>query len=57
MTNQSYEYDALCAQMQAMLAEKRPTGLRTLLAEMNSFDIAQFLTELREESEQKMVLV
>ena len=49
MTNQSYEYDALCAQMQAMLAEKRPTGLRTLLA--------QFLTELREESEQKMVLV
>lgn len=56
MTNQSYDYDALCAQMQALLAEKRPTGLRALLAEMNSFDIAEFLTELREESEQQMVL-
>ena len=57
MTNQNYDYDALRAQMQALLAEKRTTGLRSLLTEMNSFDVAEFLTELREDSEQLMVLV
>ena len=56
MTNQNYDFDALCEQMHQWLEERNTPEVRKQLAEMNSFDIATFLTDLREESEALMVL-
>lgn len=57
MTNQTYNYDELCGQIQTLLRERKLLEIRTLLTQMNSFDTAAFLTDLREESDHLMVLV
>lgn len=56
MTNQIYDYDELCEQMRALLVEKNVPQIREILAQMNSFDTATFLTDLREDSEHQMIL-
>lgn len=42
--------------MRTVLADRNVSEVRKLLSEMNSFDIASFLTDLREDSEYMMVL-
>ena len=56
MSNQTYEYEELCEHLRELLAERNVTEIRQELCKMNSFDTAEFLTDLREENENLMVL-
>lgn len=56
MSNQTYEYEELCEHLRELLAERNVAEIRQELCKMNSFDTAEFLTDLREENENLMVL-
>jgi len=56
LNNQTFEFEEYKDYLKVLLSEKNAGELRSRLSEMNSFDVATFLTDLREESEQLMVL-
>lgn len=56
MMNQTFEFDEHSEYLRLLLSEKNAGELRNQLSEMNSFDIATFLTNLREDGDQLMVL-
>ena len=56
MVNPTFEFDEHCEYLRLLLTEKNAAELRLELSEMNSFDIATFITSMGEDSEQLMVL-
>ncbi len=56
MSNQTFEFEEYRDYLRLLLSEKNAGEMRSRLSEMNDFDVATFLTELCEESEQLMVL-
>ncbi len=58
MSNQTFEFDEMEHKdyLRLLLSEKNKGELRTQLSEMEAFDVATFLTEMCEDSEQLMVL-
>lgn len=57
MNNQTFEFDEHKDYLRLLLSEKNAGEVKNQLSEMNDFDVATFLTDLREDGEQLMVLV
>ncbi|MBQ3257358.1 MAG: magnesium transporter [Oscillospiraceae bacterium] len=56
MNNQTFEFEEHSDYLRLLLSEKNAGELRLQLNEMEDFDVAVFLTDLREDGEQLMVL-
>ncbi len=56
MVNQNYDLEELTKRLRELLAQRNIPEVRQQFSEMNSFDIATFLTDLRQESDSLMVL-
>ena len=56
MNNQTFEFDEHKDYLRLLLSEKNASELRIQLNEMEDFDVATFLTDLREDGDQLMVL-
>ena len=56
MNNQTFEFEEHSDYLRLLLSEKNAGELRLRLNEMEDFDVAVFLTDLREDGEQLMVL-
>lgn len=56
MVNQNYDLEELTRHLRELLAQRNIPEVRQQFSEMNSFDIATFLTDLRQESDSLMVL-
>ena len=56
MNNQTFEFDENRDYLRLLISEKNSFELKNQFSEMNDFDVATFLTDLREDGEQLMVL-
>jgi len=56
MNNQTFEFESNKDYLRLLVSEKNTGELRNQFSEMNPFDVATFLTDLREDGEQLMVL-
>ena len=56
MNNQTFEFEEHSDYLRLLLSEKNAGELRLQLNEMEDFDVAVFLADLREDGEQLMVL-
>ena len=56
MNNQTFEFEENRDYLRLLVSEKNAGELKNQFSEMNDFDVATFLTDLREDGEQLMVL-
>lgn len=56
MNNQTFEFEGNREYLRLLVSEKNTGELRNQFSEMEDFDVATFLTDLREDGEQLMVL-